>query len=335
MLPLVQTFRFFFGKSDKPLDRLKKNNYNRRTVIIASITKSERQDIMTKDMFGNLRYKLNLHTHTTLSDGRLSPAETAASYKAMGYDAIAITDHWKYHGEKSLAGLHIISGCEYNVGTADTIAGVSHIVGLGMKSEPVFQSDRSTPQGIIHAIHACGGIAVLAHPAWSLNLPDRSLKNLNYDATEIYNAVSNVAQSCRPYSGNFVDLMANLGVYYPLIAADDAHYHHGIDDGKAYIMVKADELSTEAIIDAIKRRDFYATQGPELHLRREGRKFIVDCSPSDIISFMSNSAWSNNRIFRGSALTHAEYIPADFEKWVRVEVTDAQGKQAWSNIEIV
>ena len=290
---------------------------------------------MITDMFGNLRYKVNLHTHTTISDGRLSPAEAAATYKAMGYDAIAITDHWKFYESKKLENLCIISGCEYNVGTADTTCGVFHIVGLGMKSEPVFQSDRSTPQGVIHAIHACGGLAVLAHPAWSLNVPDKALKNLNYDATEIYNAVSNVAQSCRPYSGYFVDLMANQGIYYPLIAADDAHYHRGIDNGKAYIMVKADELSPDSILAAIKRRDFYATQGPEVHLRRQGNKFIVDCSPSSIISFMSNSAWSNKRIFRGEGLTHAEYIPEGFEKWIRVEITDAEGKQAWTNIEII
>lgn len=290
---------------------------------------------MIKDMFGNLRYKVNLHTHTTLSDGKLSPTDAAATYKAMGYDAIAITDHWKFHESKNLENLCIISGCEYNVGNADTSCGVFHIVGIGMDHEPVFQSDRSTPQGVIHAIHACGGLAILAHPAWSLNTPDKALKNLNYDATEIYNAVSNVEQSCRPYSGYFVDLMANLGIYYPLIAADDAHYHRGIDNGKAYIMVKADQLSPASILAAIKRRDFYATQGPEVHLRRQGNKFIVDCSPSSIISFMSNSAWSNHRIFRGEGLTHAEYIPEGFEKWIRVEITDAEGKQAWSNIEII
>ena len=290
---------------------------------------------MIKDMFGNLRYKVNLHTHTTNSDGRISPVEAAKAYKAAGYDAIAITDHWKYHGEGKIEGLHIISGCEYNVGTADTIAGVHHIVGLGMKHEPVFQSDRSTPQGVIHAIHACGGIAVLAHPAWSLNIPDRSIKSLNYDATEIYNAVSDVEQSCRPYSGYFVDILANYGITYPLIAADDAHYHDGRDNAKAYIMVKAKELSTEAIIDAVLARDFYATEGPELHLRREGNGFIADCSPVSMISFMSNSAWSPRRIKRGEGLTQMEYVPQPFERWIRVEVTDANGKRAWSNIEII
>ena len=129
--------------------------------------------------------------------------------------------------------------------------------------------------------------------------------------------------------------MANYGITYPLLATDDAHYHHGIDNGKAYIMVKADELSGKAILDSVLKGDFYATQGPEVHLRRAGNKFIVDCSPASIISFMSNSAWSPNRIFRGDGLTHAEYTPQSFEKWLRVEITDKDGKQAWTNIEII
>ena len=290
---------------------------------------------MIKDMFGDLRYKVNLHAHTKNSDGKLTPAEAAVSYKSKGYDAIAITDHWKYYAENKIEGLLVISGCEYNVGTADTIAGVSHIVGLGMKQEPVFHSEKTTPQGVVHAIHACGGIAVLAHPAWSLNVPDRSIKSLNYDATEIYNAVSNVVQSCRPYSGYFVDVLANQGITYPLLATDDAHYYNDIDNAKAYIMVRAKELSSEAIIKAILDKDFYATQGPEVHLRRVGNKFVVDCSPVSMISFMSNSAWSSNRITRGNDLTHAEYTPAPFEKWVRVEVTDKNGLMAWTNIEII
>src|SRR3989338_3895129 len=35
----------------------------------------------------------NLHTHTLLSDGALLPSEVAVRYLALGYKAIAITDH--------------------------------------------------------------------------------------------------------------------------------------------------------------------------------------------------------------------------------------------------
>ena len=36
----------------------------------------------------------NLHTHSTLSDGALDPAEVCRRYKEQGYDFIALTDHF-------------------------------------------------------------------------------------------------------------------------------------------------------------------------------------------------------------------------------------------------
>ena len=38
-------------------------------------------------------YKANLHSHTTLSDGLLTPEEVKALYKEHGYSIVAFTDH--------------------------------------------------------------------------------------------------------------------------------------------------------------------------------------------------------------------------------------------------
>ncbi|MBE7035607.1 MAG: PHP domain-containing protein, partial [Ruminococcaceae bacterium] len=38
-------------------------------------------------------YKANLHSHSNLSDGRLSPAEMKELYKKNGYSVLAYTDH--------------------------------------------------------------------------------------------------------------------------------------------------------------------------------------------------------------------------------------------------
>ena len=42
-------------------------------------------------------YKSNLHTHTTVSDGRYSPQEVIARYQQQGYDVLALTDHGKFN----------------------------------------------------------------------------------------------------------------------------------------------------------------------------------------------------------------------------------------------
>ena len=38
-------------------------------------------------------FKANLHTHSTISDARLSPQEVKQAYKDLGYQILAITDH--------------------------------------------------------------------------------------------------------------------------------------------------------------------------------------------------------------------------------------------------
>ena len=71
---------------------------------------------MEKDMFGVSRLKVNLHMHTTISDGSKTPEEAAEIYKKAGYDVVAITDHWIHRDSGEIGGLRILSGAEYNIG---------------------------------------------------------------------------------------------------------------------------------------------------------------------------------------------------------------------------
>ena len=63
-----------------------------------------------------------------------------------------------------------------------------------------------------------------------------------------------------------------------------------------------------------------------------GRTIRVRCSPCSLISFVTNASWSKDRVFRGANLTSAEYTMQDFDKWVRIEIKDAEGRFAWSNV---
>ena len=285
---------------------------------------------MYTDLKGKKRQKVGLHIHTTRSDGAWTPEEVLRSYKEQGFDAIAYTDHWKYSGNGECDGLTLISGAEYNIGGGATENGVYHIVGLFMEREPDLKNDMSARQ-IIDGVHEVGGLAVLAHPAWSLNTPDMILALRDIDATEIYNAVSEEGESFRPDSSLIVDMLAGRGVKYPLLATDDAHFYCGIDNGRGFIMVESDDNSRESIKKAILEEKFYASQGPEIHLSRDGEKFGVDCSPVSKMYFASNSAWCR-RATRGENITHAEYKPTADDRFVRAFVVDAEGKSAWTNI---
>ena len=284
---------------------------------------------MYVDINGKKRQKVALHIHTTLSDGALSPEESLASYRAQGFDAVAFTDHWKYGESGEVDGVTVISGAEYNVGGSATEKGVYHVVGLFMERDPNLERSMSA-QEIIDGVHAVGGLAVLAHPAWSLNTPEMIMQLRGVDATEIYNAVSEVQESFRPDSSLIVDMLACKRVKFPLLATDDTHYYGSRDNGKGFIMVEAETNSPEELKRAIIEERFYASQGPEIHLSRDGDRFFIDCSPVSHVYFVSNLAWAR-RATHGEGITHAEYNVSADERFLRAFVVDADGKSAWSN----
>ena len=289
---------------------------------------------MLTDRFGDTYYKVGLHIHTTLSDGAKTPEEVAREYAADGYDAIALTDHWHYGESRTVEGLTVLSGCEYNLGGGDTSLDTMHIIGIGMKHAPRLTPSH-TRQQVVDAINSEGGIAVLGHPNWSLNGVE-DLANLSgVAATEIYNAVSEAHNSLRAYSDYFVDRCANRGMYPYLLATDDSHYYDGSDNRRGWVMVKAADGGENALLDALRRGDFYATQGPWLHAERQGDKIVIDCSPCSVIGTLSNASYANERVLRGENLTHFEYTLKPLEKWVRVEVHDADCKYAWSNTFVI
>lgn len=288
---------------------------------------------MFTDPLGNTYYKVALHQHTTRSDGRADPAEVLARYKAAGYDAVALTDHWVFGDGAESDGLLIISGCEYNMGSANCMDDVMHIVGVGMERDPALVKEGLSRQDVIDAICAAGGLAFLAHPAWSLNAPAELAALHGLSAVEIYNTVSDVHNNFnRADSGYFIDLCANQGMILPLIATDDSHFYDGTDDCISFTMVRAKELTSSAILDAIRRGDCYASQGPWLSVKHEENNIVIHCSPCSTIAAMSNRATVKGRIVRGEGLTSFVYTPEEDEAWIRVTIVDAEGRQAWSNI---
>lgn len=293
---------------------------------------------MYTDILGKQRMKIGLHMHTTVSDGVVSIEEALEIYKNAGYDAVAVTDHWIWHPQSEYKGMHIISGCEYNNCAGDdgrdSVTGVYHILGIGCENAPKIEKTVDGAQDFIDKIHSEKGLAILAHPAWSLNSVEQVKSLSGIDATEIYNTVSGVHASNRPYSGTIVDLLANSDCIFPLTAADDSHFYDG-EHTKSYIMldVSDSDLSDKDIIKKIKAGDFYATQGPEVHMEiADNGNIIVRTSPASCITFYSNSVYNPQRTVRGENLTYAEYPPRYFEKWVRAEVYDSQDRCAWSNI---
>ena len=125
----------------------------------------------------------NFHLHTQFSDGRLLPEEIIRQAINLGLKGLAITDHHSVVGYKVAREcldlqdsdgevLQLWTGIEVNAGLLNTEV---HILGYGFDPDSpaiapyacghVTKGADYQAESAIAAIHAAGGLAVLAHPA--------------------------------------------------------------------------------------------------------------------------------------------------------------------------
>ena len=287
----------------------------------------------------------NLHTHSTRSDGVLPPEEVCRRYKAEGYDFIALTDHFigKY-GYPIVdtvpmrdADFTTILGAELHAG-AMANGEVWHILAVGLPADfaPSHSPDfvpvpgqETGPELAARAV-AAGAFVAIAHPQWSgLTLADaRSVTAAH--AVEVYN--HGCAVGCdRPDGFAIADLLLTEGRHLTLIATDDAHFSEP-DHFGGWVMVKSEANEPGALLAALKRGEFYSTQGPELRdVQVLADRVVVECSAAASVVAMG---WGTGaKAVHGASMTRAE-VPLDRlnnSPWVRVAVMDAAGKRAWSN----
>ena len=117
-------------------------------------------------------------------------------------------------------------------------------------------------------------------------------------------------------------------------ASDDAHIcpeHPDWNGG--WIVVSAPELTRENIMAAIRRGEFYASCGPEIHsIQTSGDVVRVRTSSVNLVRLVGPTTGGVRvRAEDEAGLTEAELtIPAGVGYW-RLEVEDFGGKRAWTN----
>ncbi len=274
-------------------------------------------------------YRGNLHTHTTESDGAYSPAETAAWYREHGYDLVVVTDHNRLTDVDGLSdpGFLVLPGIEVHP-DCDALGEPYHIVAAGVSCEVSFT--RADPaQAAIDALREQGAVVWLGHPYWiGMTLPEM----IDLQGTiglEVYNATC--ARVGKGLSTVHWDDLLARGRLPLALAVDDCHADQ--DLGRGWVMVKATELSREAILQALSAGRFYATQGPEIHdVQVTGDEVYVRCSPVCEITCVS-LAGSGSQVVAadsGEGLTEATFSLRRCRVYLRIECTDAQGRVAWS-----
>lgn len=290
-------------------------------------------------------FRGNLHTHSTLSDGVLSPEEVCRRYRAEGYDFMALTDHFigrygypiadtvpfRAPGFTTLLGAEIHSGAMQN-------GELWHILAVGLPADfapsrtPDFQPVAGQESGpdLAARARAAGAFVAVAHPQWSaLTLADaRSIEAAH--AIEIYNHGCHVGAD-RADGFHMLDQLLSEGRALTAIATDDAHFTEP-DHFGGWVMVKAAENTPEALLAALKAGAFYSSQGPELRgIARVGDVLEVACSAA--ASVIVQGRGSAATAVHGASMTGAA-VPLGrlaSSPWLRVTVVDRAGRRAWSN----
>ena len=276
-------------------------------------------------------YRGNLHTHSTNSDGRKSVEDAVGWYRDNGYDFMSLTDHRVLSDAAALAtpGFVTIPGIEMH--GPDPWMGVSyHIVGLGIHS---FQrsSEEWSPQEAIDRVNADGGIAILGHPYWLGQSAEDMRELRGFVGIEVFNSVCERDRAKGFSSVHWDDYCDAYGLTWGF-ATDDTHWHRG-EAGGGWVMVRTTDFSAAGLIEALRAGHFYSTMGPEIHdVRIAGGKLSVRCSPVRRISVMASRASGRNfPAEAGAELTSIEHELHGEERYVRIEIEDPQGHQAWTN----
>lgn len=244
-------------------------------------------------------YKANLHMHTTVSDGKMTPEETKAEYKKRGYSIVAYTDHEiivrhrdlddkdfltitsaefsctesNPHGWKNAKTYH------FNVFSKDpekdviSIFTPSYVKREGSKpfvTDEMLKYDYKKTYSVeclndmIARANAEGFLVQYNHPVWSLQDASDWAGLRGLWAVEWHNTGCTrmgAPDSIQPVD----DLLRQNERVFPT-ATDDAHASAASlhDCFGGWVMVKAPALEYGAVMTALEKGDIYSSNGPSI-----------------------------------------------------------------------
>jgi predicted metal-dependent phosphoesterase TrpH len=205
------------------------------------------------------------HSHTIYSDGSLTIKQNVEWHIAMGYNALAITDHNNMrHLEKideikreySEKEIIIISGIEWT-----TIRGHFNFLGISIWDDRIrYKPKDKKIIEIINKVHDQGGIVVCNHIPWSLN--EEKLKNhptrenlleWGVDFIEVVN------DDCKPeniFDKESYDFCSLHKDKIGMITGTDMHSPNTLASGgvHGWTLLNLKEITEEALIEELKKK---------------------------------------------------------------------------------
>ena len=286
----------------------------------------------------------NLHGHSTHSDGHQDTTDVVRLYREAGYDFTCLSDHlWS---EPRFAAETINDSSAFDSADFITIPsaeihclgklydqdGLWHLVANGLPLDFAVASRSETAPELVKRAVDAGAFVTIAHPEWyALTTAEAlSLAEAGVHGVEVYNH-SLAIGAARGGGIATLDQLANEGFRMHLTATDDSHALPD-DAFGGWVMVAADRLEGDAIVAALKAGNFYASCGPDFtSIEVDDSHLHVATSP--VSRIILSAAGHLSHAQHGTGLTSAAFdlgsVTADY---VRLTITDADGRNAWSNI---
>jgi predicted metal-dependent phosphoesterase TrpH len=219
------------------------------------------------------RFRVDVHVHTTVSpDGLDDPHAVVHAAKLRGLHAIVVTDHDRSGGYRALVaagiadpdgravdGFLVIPGVEVS-----TVEG--HVLVLGGTFETPVSTGPWTAERVAAMARSRGWVSAAAHPLdrCRSGVGVRVLERVRFDAVEVFNS-----KTLDPRSNARARSFA-LRHTLPMLGGSDAHHAGAV--GRAHTLVYAAELTTEAVLEAVRRRRTTVHEG--VHTRREIAQYL-------------------------------------------------------------
>jgi len=318
-------------------------------------------------------FKGNTHAHSLNSDGDVPVDEVVRWYRGHGYHFTFITEHEFFTDVAPLNALFaganrflVISGQEVTQRVADAkhSGGVrqAHVNALGTSRLVPTIGDRNVASGLTiaqtyarhsAAIRAAGGIMQVNHPnfIWSvplvdmMDLPDSTLFELWNGHPIVYNlgGTDSTGQEMLSTEARW-DSVLSRGKLLFGIADDDSHSYKPQDaenpdlarPGRGWIWVRADTLSADAIVRALRRGDFYSSTGVTLReLKTDSGQYRLEITPAGDRRYLTEFIGKGGRVLDRSTTLRPSYKITGSEGYVRARISDSSGRMAWTQPRMV
>jgi len=184
----------------------------------------------------------------------------------------------------------------------------------------------------LRSVRDQGALLILAHPHWCDNTMDDVLR-WPFDGVEIYNHVchwdNGKSSGLAHWNAALNRRSQALG-----FAADDTHLtqeHPGWNGG--WIMVNARECTAPGIMDAIRRGNYYSSQGPEFYeISLSENELQLRFSPARFIRLVGpGPAGMRRGTYAGDLLTETRFTLPNEWRYLYAEIEDEHGHRAWTN----